>query len=323
MKVVIPAAGTGTRLRPHTYTVPKSLIYVAGKPILGHILDRLAPYDPESVVLIIGHMGDAIVDYVRKHYPYRFEFIRQEEQRGLGHAVYQAKDIVKNDEALIILGDTIIDWQVDDDFRRECFIGVKKVAEPGRYGVVEIVGGYVKRLVEKPEKPPSDLAVVGVYYVTDFSLLAKAVEHLIDKDIQTRGEYQLTDALQFMVSQGVRLRPVTVEEWHDCGNVPSLVIANRYLLDRSHYFKKRTDSIIIPPCYIHDSAQTTRSIIGPYVSIGEGAIVDSSIIKDSIINPFAQVERVLLTDTIIGQKAVVHGAFEKLNVGDSSEMEST
>ena len=322
MKVIIPSAGTGTRLRPHTYTTPKALIHVAGKPILGHILDRLIPYCPEVVVIVIGYMGEAIIEYVCKNYPFIFEFVKQEEQLGLGHAVYQANEVIKEGETLIILGDTIIDWKMEENYKEECFIGVKKVAEPKRFGIVEVKGVYIKRLVEKPERPLSNLAIVGVYYVTNFELLVSAVQHLIDKNILTRGEYQLTDALQVMVSRGIRIKTVMVEDWHDCGNVQALIATNRYLLDKKHYFKKRGGSIVIPPTHIDDSAEINNSIIGPYVSIGEGAIVESSIIKDTIISPFAQVEKCLLTETVIGQRAIVKGDFEKLNVGDSSQLES-
>lgn len=323
MKVVIPSAGTGTRLRPHTYTVPKSLIYVAGKPILGHILDRLIPYKPELVVIVVGYMGDAIVEYVKKRYSFKFEFVKQEEQHGLGHAVYQAKAAAGSGETLIILGDTIIDWQMATSFRKECFIGVKKVDEPKRYGIVEIEDEYIKCVVEKPDKPPSDQAIVGIYYITDFKLLVSAIDHLIEKKILTRGEYQLSDALQVMVKRGISIRAVKVDEWYDCGNANSLIEANRYLLNKNHYYSKREGSIIIPPCYIDDSADLKESIVGPYVSVGAEAFIGCSIMKDAIVNPYAQVKNMLVTNSIIGEKAIVKGTYKRLNVGDSSEMVTT
>ncbi|MEO0225670.1 MAG: sugar phosphate nucleotidyltransferase [candidate division WOR-3 bacterium] len=324
MKVIIPSAGTGTRLRPHTYTIPKSLIHVAGKPILGHILDRIAVYKPETIVLIIGNMGEAIIEYVKNNYSFNFEFIKQEEQMGLGHAVALARDAIKTGATLIMLGDTIIDWATYFEDKTESFIGVKKVDEPRRYGIVEVgPDGYVARVVEKPAEPVSDLAIVGIYYLTNFELLSNALQELINKDIRTRGEYQLTDALQILITRGFRFKPITVENWFDCGNVQSLITANRYLLNQRHHCRTYADSVIIPPCYIDDTAQIQNSIVGPYVSIGAGVKIDSSIIKESIINPFAQIEKSILTDTIIGQRATVRGSFKKLNVGDSSEMEST
>jgi len=201
MKAILPVAGVGTRLRPLTHTTPKALVHVAGKPILGHILDALIPLGIDEVVLIVGYLGEQVVEYVRSTYPLRVKFVEQPERKGLGHAIYLAKEQVPNDEPiLIVLGDTIFQADLAKVLAdRRSAIGVREVEDPTRFGVVEMDGGSIKKLVEKPAVPPSNLAIVGVYYLTSSQRLFASLQEVIDRDIKVKGEYQLTDALQIMI----------------------------------------------------------------------------------------------------------------------------
>jgi len=325
MKAILPVAGVGTRLRPLTHTTPKALVHVAGKPILGHILDALIPLGIDEVVLIVGYLGEQVVEYVRSTYPLRVKFVEQPERKGLGHAIYLAKEQVPNDEPiLIVLGDTIFQADLAKVLAgRRSAIGVREVEDPTRFGVVEMDGGSIKKLVEKPAVPPSNLAIVGVYYLTSSQRLFASLQEVIDRDIKVKGEYQLTDALQIMIEQGEEMGVFKVDDWLDCGNPETLLLTNQVLLNKQNGHLQPPNlpgCIVIPPVYIAPSAQVDNSIIGPYASIAEGADVRNSILRNSIVNRHAQVENVLLTDSIIGERAAVGGTYTVLNVGDSSDI---
>jgi glucose-1-phosphate thymidylyltransferase len=320
MNVIIPVAGEGTRLRPHTHTVPKSLLYVAGKPILGHILDRFQHMPIARFVIVHGARGEAIIDFCRK-YPYKFKFVYQDKRLGLGHAVHIGARGLKG-ATLVLLGDTIIDY----DYRRLAhasfnMLAVKEVDEPRRFGIVEVADDRVVDLVEKPQIPKSNLAIVGLYYFRKIEKVSRAIDHIIKKGIRTRGEYQLTDALRHLLKKGESFKAFPIKSWFDCGTAKAMIETNRHLLKKTHHFKTRRRCIIVPPVYIADSAQVADAIIGPNVSVGEDVIIHNSVIKDSIINSAATVEHALLTESIIGEKAIVRGGFKRLNVSDSSVIE--
>lgn len=320
MNVIIPVAGEGTRLRPHTHIVPKSLLYVAGKPILGHILDNLESIDVDNFTIILGARGEAIIDFCNT-YPHDFKYVLQEKRLGLGHAIYLGARSLEG-PTLVLLGDTIIDV----DYRKFCggeasLLAVKEVDDPRRFGVVEVKDNWVIDLVEKPKHPKSNLAIVGLYYFRDISKVAAAVGFIIENDIKTKNEYQLTDALKHLLEEGEKFRIQQIDSWYDCGTVEALIETNRYLLKKNQHYKKRGDNIIIPPVFIADSANIAQSIIGPSVSIGEGATVQNSVVKDSIVNRGAKVENALLTDSIIGENAFVKGGYKRLNVSESSIVE--
>ncbi len=323
---VIPVAGVGSRLRPHTHTVPKALINVAGKPMLAHILDELDRLGILEVALVVGHMGDRIRHFVDRSYKqFRVRYVEQPDRRGLGHAVH----LTRGDEAgrplLIVLGDTIFRADFGGVIASpSTLLGVKEVDDPRRFGIVEVDGdGRVMRLVEKPEHPTSNLALVGIYYVADGDLLYDCLDEMIRRDLRTRGEYQLTDALQIMLERGERMGVFHVEGWYDCGQPETLLATNRALLDMQGGEGSLSNGIgiILPPVAIDPSATVLGSIIGPHVSVAAGAVVRNSIVRNAIINESAIVEDVLLDASVIGDHAVVRGAFKKLNVGDSSEVE--
>jgi glucose-1-phosphate thymidylyltransferase len=321
---VVPVAGVGTRLRPHTHSTPKALIHVAGRPILAHILDDLVAAGIREVVLVVGHMGDRIRSYVDSHYAdseVRFHFVEQPEAKGLGHAIHLTAGLARGRPVLIILGDTIVHADLAGVLSRDqSTIGVKQVEDPRRFGVVEMEGERVKRLVEKPDVPPSNLAIVGIYYIKAGDALFDALDELVARDVRTRGEYQLTDALQILLDRDHLLETFTVEGWYDCGKTETLLETNRELLEKQGKPQKLEGSVIIDPVVIEPTATVENCIIGPFVSVAAGATVKNSLVKNSIINEGALVENSLLSASIIGENAAVVGNFKNLNVGDSSEV---
>jgi len=320
-KAVIPAAGEGRRLKPHTHTTPKILLEVAGKPIIGHIMDRLLPARPDEVVVVVGAQGDQVRNYLTSEYRCPFRFVQQTDPKGLGDAIYRTRDVFAGESVLILLGDTIVDLDMSNMVGRGNVIGVKEVADPRRFGVVELRNGYVSRFVEKPDRPKSNLAIVGVYFFREATRLFRALERLIARGRTTKGEYQLTDALQLMVNDGLRIRTRSVGHWLDCGTRDSVLATNRHLLSHDGYYKPRAGTVIIPPVFIHDRARVQSSVIGPNVSVGADADIHGSIIWDSIINRHVVVKHSLLEGSILGENSVVRESPRKLNLGGFSELE--
>ena len=322
MKAIIPAAGIGSRLRPHTHTAPKALLHVAGKPILGHILDELLAFGITEIVFVVGFLGDKIVDYVNSNYDIKASFVNQEELNGLGWAIYLAKDYIKTDEPiLIILGDTIFETDMTSILKGQYdSIGTKIVDDPRRFGIAQTDGKFVTELIEKPEKPLSNQALVGIYYIKSTDLFIRCLDKLVDEKITTRGEYQLTDALQLMINEGCKMTTFDVEGWFDCGKPETLLATNKYLLSQIKSIDQREGNILLPPVYISPSAIVENSIIGPYVSVGDNSRIARSIIKDSIVSEGAEVADCLLEKSLIGNNSIISGQFRKANLGDSSEI---
>jgi len=328
MNVIIPVAGIGKRLRPHTHTAPKGLLHVAGKPILGHILDALKQVKIDEVIFIVGFMGEQIVEYVKKNYKFKSKFIQQKELKGLGYAISLACPEIKNNEpVLIVLGDTIFETDLSPVLKGKFnALGTKKVEDPRRFGIVEMERGFAKKLVEKPDKPTSNQAVVGVYYITSTETFKESLEEMIKKRIMTKNEYQLTDALQLMIDKGVKFKTFEITGWYDCGKPETLLETNRHLLSKikptslKMHSQRFKSSVVIPPIFVSRSAKVKNSILGPYVSVADKAVIKNSIIKNSIISEQAEVDNCLLDSSLIGNNAEVNGVFHQLNVGDSSEI---
>lgn len=325
MKAIIPVAGVGKRLKPHTHTLPKVLITVAGKPILGHILDELKKIKIKDLVLVIGHMGEKIKEYVDNNYNFKTTYIMQEERKGLGHAIYLTKEYFSSEPILIILGDTIFKADLEKVLSKNLSaIGVKAVENPHRFGVVKTdKKGNVLQLIEKSDKPPSNLAIVGIYYIKNSNLLGGCLKEIVDKDIKTAGEYQLTDALQLMVKRGEKIKTFEVSGWYDCGKPETLLDTNCALLQRNFFHRRYhfPNSVIQLPVAIGKKVIIENSVIGPYVSIADDCLIKNSIITNSIINEQTKVENVLLDKSIIGSNATIIGRFDKINLGDSSEID--
>ncbi len=323
MRALIPVAGVGTRLRPHTYSLPKVLLNVGGKPIVGHIVDKLRDLGIREISVVVGYMGDMVEAYLMKNFKAEFKFFYQEERLGLGHAAHVALSGDTSDEPLlIILGDTVFDVDLTPLLKSEfSSIGVKKVDDPRRFGVAETANGAVTRLIEKPDNPTSNLAVVGLYFIKSPQKLVGALNEVISKDIKTKGEYQLTDALQIMLDRGERITYFEIDGWYDCGKPETLLETNRHLLKETKHYKKRDDVVIIPPVFIADSARISNSIIGPNATIDSDVVVLDSHIRDSIIGSGATIQNSLLDGSIVGQNAQLKGSFKRVNAGDSTEID--
>lgn len=322
MNVIIPTAGLGTRLRPHTHTRPKPLVTVAGKAVLGHLLDKLQVLPINDVVFITGYLGAQIQDYVGQNYDFKTHFVEQTELRGQAHAIKLARGLVTG-PTLILFVDTIFEANLEilNQTDADGVIYVSQVEDPSRFGVVLLENGYITRLVEKPNVPVSNLAVIGAYYVRDVEQLFAAVDLLIERNIQTKGEFYLADALQLMIDDGARFVAETATVWEDCGTAPALLRTNRYLLEQNnHDVPQRPGTIIVPPVFIGENVELSNSIIGPYVSVADNSVIVDSIIRDSIINQGAIIQSSTLEGSLIGERAQVRAEFRRLNVGDSSEI---
>ena len=324
MKAVLPVAGVGSRLRPQTLGMPKALVPVAGKPILGHILDDLVLLGVTEVVLIISPAGGPIVDYVKQSYPFLVESVIQQEALGIGHALYQSRMFVQQDEPwLIILGDTVYhtDFSLLTMGLATSAIGVKALdGDLTRYGLAVVEGDQVIRLVEKPDNPPSDLVLAGVYYIKKPSELISCLEELIREKRTTRGEFQLTDGLQLMIDRGVPLRIFPVDEWHDCGTPEQLLATNRRLLGLKAQPVLIAGSVVIPPVVIAADARIEASVIGPYVSVSAGVQITRSVIADTIVGERVVIRDSLLDASIIGSDSVLVGRSRQINAGARTEL---
>ena len=324
MKVIIPLAGYGKRLRPQTWSKPKPLINVAGKPILGHILDRFARMqDVEDVVFIVGWLGDQIQDYVRANYRFRDHYVEQTELKGQAHALYLAKEFLTG-PCIILFVDTLFEGDLSDlDRTGADIVGfVKEVDDPRRFGVVVEEDGRVVRIIEKPEGFEHRKAVVGLYYVREGRELDSAIEYLLAHDIQTKGEYYLADAFQVMIDRGARFvsRPVSV--WEDCGTPETVLHTNRYLLDHGHAREvEATNAVLVPPVHIADGAVIEHAVVGPYATVAAGAVVRNAIVRDAIIDEGARVEDMLIEQSLVGRNTTLCGGFRRLNVGDDAVIE--
>ena len=330
MKAIIPTAGVGKRLRPFTHTVPKVLLQVADKPILGHIIDRLGAAGIGDVTFVVGYRGEMIEEYVRKAYPQlETRFVEQGEPRGLGHAIHMTAGLHRDDDGplLIILGDTLVDVDLGALERKTVdMIAVREVDDPTRFGIVELDGERITNMVEKPDDPATDLAVVGLYRLTNPALLFECLDETVGQETLTAGELQLTDALRLMLTRGAEMHKFSVDSWYDCGTPETLLSTNRSLLrrnfmDRAEEIRLRYPTVRVkPPVFVDPQARVHDSIIGPDVTIAAGVTASESIITNSIINEGAEVADVVLANSIIGNHAQVRANALRLNVGDRSEV---
>lgn len=326
MKAIVPVAGIGKRLRPHTQTTPKSLLGVAGKPILAHILDELVSMGIDEIVLVVGHLGARIEAFARERYAtLRLHFVSQDEPLGNGHAVYVARDHLNGSPVIIIFGDTIIKGDLHGILRnRRSLAGVKEVEDPRRLGVVELdAEGNITRIIEKPQDPPTHLAVIGAYVIQDSLRLRAALERQVAENLQARGEFWLADALQLMIDAGERMGVFPVEHWYDCGTVEALLQANRELLDLEPPGPPpEQESKIIPPSFVDPTAELMNSVVGPHVSIAARARIINSVVRDSVIGPAAIVEDSRLEHSVVGERAAVKRRSGRMNVAEFGEGET-
>ncbi|UEG50269.1 NTP transferase domain-containing protein [Ferruginibacter lapsinanis] len=328
MKAIIPVAGAGTKLRPHTYTQPKALIPLAGKTVLSIIVDQLHSAGINEFIFIVGYLGEKIQDYVKAKYPdLTCHFVYQNERYGTGHAIDLAKEIVGTDEVFIVLGDTIAEYDVKEVIDSPySMLGVKKVDDPRNFGVAEIEeDGFISRVVEKPSIPKSNMALVGIYKIKETDFLFNCLKKIIEKAEALVKELSLTDALECMIQSGAKFKSFKVQSWFDCGKKETLLESNATLLKKfgggladNHHFE---NTIIIPPVSIGEGCDIRNSVIGPNVTIGEHTILNYTIVKESIIGSFSKLFDVVLDDSLIGSDTGVKGETRSLNIGDNTDID--
>lgn len=328
MKAIIPVAGAGTKLRPHTYTQPKALIPLAGKTVLSFIIDQLKSAGITEYIFIIGYLGDKIKDYIDQTYPdLKCSFITQNERTGTGPAIMLTKEMVGNDEVLIVLGDTIADFNVKEIMDAPVsMLGVKKVDDPRNFGVAEIADdGTVTRVVEKPAIPKSNMALVGVYKIKETEVLYHCLDKIVSSNLRKYEEFSLTDALDCMIEAGAKFRSFKVEHWYDCGKKSSLIESNAILLKKIGselpLVDQMQNTVFIQPVSVGKGCVIKNSVIGPNVTVGENTIISYSIVKDSIIGAYSNIHQIVLENSLIGSDAEIKGVSRNLNIGDNTAVD--
>ncbi len=327
MKAIIPVAGAGTKLRPHSYTQPKALIPLAGKTVLSIIVDQLREAGIEEFIFIVGYLGEKIEDYVKHKYPdLKTHYVHQHDRQGIGHAIRLTRDIAGEDEIFVVLGDSICEYDVRAVVEsKESMIGLRKVDDPREFGVAEInEDGFITHVVEKPQIPKSNMAMVGVYKIIESKQMFDCLESNIHHGLRTHGEYSLTDALDCMIKMNVPLRSFKVENWFDCGRKETLLESNATLLKKFATIPDMQlyeNTVMIPPVSIGANCTIRNSIIGPNVAIGDNTTLDYSIVKDSIIGSFSNLFDIVLDESVIGSDTNLRGETRSLNVGDNTSID--
>jgi glucose-1-phosphate thymidylyltransferase len=320
MQILLPIAGLGTRVRPHTHVRPKPMLPLAGKPVLGHLLDSLLPLKPSSVIFIVGERGHMVESYVRGHYELPVHFRTQHELKGQSHAVKMAADLI-TEPVLIIFGDTVFEAPLDQitDSSVDGAIVVHQVDDPRRFGVVELRDGLIVRMHEKPEQPPSSLAMIGVYMLNDYRGLLQAIDAQIADADALQGEFFLANAVQRMIDAGDRLKPVQATGWYDTGTIEAVLDTHRYLVEKNRLHPPLSpNATVIEPCHIDPTATLERCVVGPYVSIGPRAVIRDSVIGDAIIGEESVVSGLYIQRSIIGSHAELSSPPLSYNVADHS-----
>lgn len=331
-------AGRGSRLRPHTLTIPKPLIPVAGKPIVHRLVSDIAKVLGEpitEVAFILGEpafFGDDVVESLMElaaELGAKGSIYRQDQPLGTGHAIMSAKESLSG-PAVIAYADTLIRADFDLDKSADSVIWVKQVDRPEAYGVVKLNGdSEIVELVEKPKEFISDLAVIGIYYFKDVSVLRNELQHVLDNDITNGGEYQINDGIKRMMEKGMKFVPGKVDEWMDCGNKNVTVETNQRMLG---FLEREGESMIsdsvtlenaniIEPCYIGENVMLKNTTVGPYVSIGDNTVLENSTVKNSIIQNESKIYNANLDNAMIGNYVVFNGNFESISIGDYSVLE--
>lgn len=325
MKLILPVAGKGTRLRPHTFTKPKSLVRVAGKTVLQHVIDSLKKLNIDEFIIITDENGQIIQRYVEKHYPeLNAVYIPQSELLGPAHAVSLASSRIKEgDDVLVVFNDTLFVTDLTripvlcQDF--DGLIYSKEVENPKRFGVNVMKDNIIVDMVEKPDQPISNLAQVGMYYLKDGRRFMDYIQRTIQQDLRVKGEFYLPEVFKLMIKDGMRLGAPEIEEWLDCGKPDTLLQTNRFLLERAsgnHICLE--GSVIIPPVSIHPTAEVKHSVIGPFVSIAKHCKISDSIIRNSVINPYSVLKNTMLEESLVGDAVELTGQLQRMNIGDNS-----
>lgn len=333
MRIIIPMAGRGTRLRPHTLTLPKPLIPIAGKPMVQRIVEDLSSgYEGsiEEIAFVIGDFGEAVerqLADIAARFGAKARIYYQDEPLGVAHAIGCAGPSLEG-PIFIAFSDTLFNADFHFDPTADGVIWVKKVEDPASFGVVKVdENNIITEFVEKSPVFVSDLAIVGLYYIRDGAYLRSEIERLIREDIRDKGEYQITSVLENMKKQGTRFVAAPIDEWLDCGNKQNIIQTNRRMLEIKmqqetlrHPDAEITDSVVIEPCYIGPGARIRHSVVGPYTSVGAGTVLENSIVRNSVIQDNSTVRNALLTDSLIGNHVQYAGRFSDVSIGDYSTL---
>ena len=325
-------AGRGSRLRPHTLTIPKPLIPIAGKPIVQRLVEDISNVCNEKVdeiAFIIGDFGKEVetnLISIAESLGAKGSIYFQEEALGTAHAILCAKESLKGN-IVVAFADTLFKADFKLDNSSDGIIWVKQIENPSAFGVVKLNStGEITDFVEKPDTYVSNLAIIGIYYFKSGEQLCNELEYLIDNDIKEKGEYQLTNALENMKNKGVVFRPGEVKEWLDCGNKNVTVATNKKVLELNNEFQENntsaslTNSIVIPPCYIGDNVELTSSVIGPFVSIGDNTKITNCVINNSLIQENSTIKSAVLSNSMIGNNTSYIGKEIDLSIGDFTEI---
>jgi len=328
MKIIVPMAGMGKRMRPHTLTVPKPLIPIAGKPIVQRLVEEIAKVSNDKIdeiAFIIGDFGKEVENTlcdIAENLGAKASIYYQTEALGTAHAIHCAAPSL-SDKVVVAFADTLFkaDFVLDAD--ADSVIWVQKVEDPSAFGVVKLgEDSKITDFVEKPQEFVSDLAIIGIYYFKDGENLKNELQYLLDNKVVVNGEYQLTDALENMKNKGLVFKPGQVIEWMDCGNKDATVHTNQRILE---YHKddelvcssaSHENSIIIPPCYIGENVKIVNSVVGPHVSVGSGSTVSNTLVRNSIIQRNSNLEHLNLDNSMVGNHVDIQGDVSELNVGD-------
>lgn len=327
MNLVIPMAGMGKRMRPHTLTVPKPLIPVAGKTIVRRLVEEITSSCKEKIneiAFVTGHFGaqtEAHLLEVAKSVGARGSIFHQEEALGIAHAILCAKEALHG-KVMVAFADTLFKGNFSIDLTVDGTIWVQKISDPSQFGVVKVdKQNIVTGFVEKPQQFVSDLAIIGVYYFSDGKVLRYEIEQVIEKNIKDRGEYQLTTVLQQMKNNGIKFNTARVKEWLDCGNKDATVYSNQRILenDGKNILSSTVilqNSVIIPPCYIGENVALVNSIVGPYVSVGDNTLIEDSRVKNSIIQNHTKISCLNIHNSMLGNYVDIKYRHVELNIGD-------
>ena len=324
MKVVIPLAGKGTRLRPHTHVTPKPMLKVAGRPVMDYVMDDVKKLGGvEQVVYITGHLKNKVEEHARRDIGLPAVFVEQVVQDGTAGAVHLARPYI-DQPVLIIFVDTIFDADLSIIRRTDAdgIIWTKEVEDYQRFGVVVTdADGNMTKIIEKPSTPISKRANIGLYYIRNWQLLYEGIDHVLSRP-KNKGEYYLTDAFQYMIDKGAKIKVVDVEGWYDAGKLDTLLETNRAMLDKGYARRPALDAsaTIVEPVYIEDGVTITSSTVGPNVSIGAGSSVEGSTLRDTIVGSQARIAHSSVTNSLLGDFVVLEGFSGELTAGDHSEI---
>ena len=332
MKAVVPLAGLGTRLKPHTHTVPKPLMDVAGKPILEHVIEELEKLQLDEIIFVVGHLRNTIQEYIWENHPkLNCRFVYQRVRDGDGSAVRLAlEEVDEEDDLYIIFGaDTLIDFDVKKAItslpkKADGLVFGMEVDEPQNYGIMNVDQKLeIYEVEEKPEKPKSNLAIIGAYYFKSLQKVKKILFDKYKKEDTVGGEYKIVQVIEhYIKNKDLDIRAAKVNKWFDCGRPEVLLAANQYFLEKKSKKKpvNRGTATIIPPSYVSKSATLSHCVIGPYASIGDDVTIEDAVVKNTIVSQKSLIRNIILKDSLVGREVILEGKPSKINIGEKSHL---